>query len=171
MLGLKDMTGEHASADAVLAVTDEALKKMDKDWKSIIALVTDNPTVMQSLRKKAKEKNQWLITLPCFLHGLNTLIGKIVSHPEMKVAITKNAKIVTFFNASHYWGGQLETIARSLKVTRSLKTNTESRWYSLILQALSILDHWPALIQLCCRPDAQKKMKGLTPVSMVIKMH
>ncbi|KAF8512050.1 hypothetical protein JB92DRAFT_2830933 [Gautieria morchelliformis] len=120
MLGIKDMTGERASADTILDV-EEAIKKMEKDWPSIITLVTDNPTVMQA--------------------GLNTLIGKIVAHPEMKKVITKNDKIVTFFNASHYWGGQLDQIAISLKITQSLKTHMESWWYSLRLQALSVLEH------------------------------
>jgi hypothetical protein len=69
------------------------------------------------------------------------MIGKVVSHPEMKAVITKNAKIVGFFNASHYWGGQLNEAATSMKITRRLKTHTESRWYSLILQALSVLDN------------------------------
>jgi hypothetical protein len=65
MLGLKDMTGKHASANAILDVTEEAMKKMEKDWPSIIALVTDNPTVMQAVCKRAKDKSRWLMVSHC----------------------------------------------------------------------------------------------------------
>lgn len=75
---------------------------------------------------------------PCFLHNLNTILGKIVLYPAMKQVATKSARIVSYFNSTHYWGGQLDKEARSLKITRCLKTNTESRWYALILQALSV---------------------------------
>ena len=47
------------------------------------------------------------------MHGINTIIGKVVAFPSAKKAVSKNSRIVTFFNASHYWGGQLEEIASS----------------------------------------------------------
>ena len=72
---------------------------------------------------------------------MNTIIGKICAFPAMKATITKSARIVTYFNSSHYWGGQLESIAATQNVTHSLKTNTETQWYSLILQALSLQSH------------------------------
>jgi hypothetical protein len=59
------------------------------------------------------------------MHGINTIIGKVVSFPSAKETIAKNSRIVTFFNASHYWGGQLDEIASVKGVTRGLKTNTE----------------------------------------------
>jgi hypothetical protein len=119
-------------------------------------LTTDDPTVMQSFRRKFQSEFFWVIvssipvssypvncylfdqTLPCFLHGLNTIIGKIASHPAMKQVATKSARIVSYFNQSHYWGGQLDDEARGMNINRSMKTNTESRWYALILQAMSI---------------------------------
>jgi hypothetical protein len=50
------MTGEHTSADVILDVTEEAMKKMGKDWPSIIALVTDNPMAMEAVRKRDKDE-------------------------------------------------------------------------------------------------------------------
>lgn len=73
MLGLKDMTGARASAESVFDVTDEALHKMEKTWDSVIALVTDDPTVMQSLRRKAKEKHRWLIVSVLLDLGINPI--------------------------------------------------------------------------------------------------
>jgi len=72
------------------------------------------------------------------MHGVNTIIGKITTFPPIKATITKNSIIVSFFNSSHYWGGQLEELSKGKEVTRGMKTNTESWFYSLILQALSV---------------------------------
>ncbi|KAF8996511.1 hypothetical protein BDQ17DRAFT_1249710, partial [Cyathus striatus] len=49
--------------------------------------------------------------LPCFIHGVNTILGKVSSYASVKSLIKKNTKILTFFNASHYWGDQLEQLA------------------------------------------------------------
>lgn len=38
---------------------------------------------------------------------MNTAIGKITSHATMKPVVKANTQIVSFFNSSHYWGGQL----------------------------------------------------------------
>lgn len=59
----------------------------------------------------------------------------------MKAVITKATRIVSFFNTSHYWGGQLEQEAKKRDVTRGLKQNVETRWYSLALQAVSVEAH------------------------------
>jgi hypothetical protein len=67
------------------------------------------------------------------MHGINTIIGKVVSFPSGKETISKNSWIVTFFNSSHYWGSQLDEIAKGKGVTHGLKTNTELCFYVLIL--------------------------------------
>lgn len=72
---------------------------------------------------------------------MNTTIGKITSYESAKDTVTRNSKIVTFFNSSHYWGGQLDHIRKSLKITRGLRTNTESRFYALILQSQSVREN------------------------------
>ena len=38
-------------------------------------------------------------------------------------------------------GGQLDEAAQLMNILRSMKTHTESRWYSLILQALSVSNY------------------------------
>ncbi|EAU80430.2 hypothetical protein CC1G_13294 [Coprinopsis cinerea okayama7 len=101
----------------------------------------DNPTVMQSMRREFGEKYYWVQLLFCFLHVLNTIIGKISSFSEVKPIITKSARIVSFFNSSHYWGGQLREEAKKDNATQKLTTKTETWWYSLIQQCLSILSH------------------------------
>jgi len=65
------------------------------------------------------------------MHSINMIIGKIVSYPSVKKTITSNSQIVSFFNSSHYWGGQLEKISKENGITHGLKMNTESRFYAL----------------------------------------
>ena len=83
----------------------------------------------------------------------------------MKATITKNIRIVLYFQSSHYWGGQLEILAESKKVMRKFKTNTESRFYALIFQAFSVCEHRQALYKICSLEYAQRMIGGLTPIS------
>ncbi|KAH9904626.1 uncharacterized protein B0H18DRAFT_860212, partial [Fomitopsis serialis] len=165
VLGLEDLSGQRATADCILTVVDNALKKKEVSTRQVIALVTDNPTTMVAFRRKYQIMNPWTITLYCFLHGLNTIIGKIASHPVAKAAMTKNARLVSYFNQSHYWGGQLEEIALRLKITRGMKTNFPTRFYGLVLQAVSVQSYKATVQELCLREDAQRATRGLTPVS------
>jgi hypothetical protein len=156
VLSLEELTGIRGTADTYLETIQKAMKHNEiEEAKNIIALTTDDPSVMRAFRRKFKNIFFWVLVspsvdlservmtgvlqiFPCFLHNLNTIIGKIVSYPSMKQVATKSARIVYYFNSTHYWGGQLDKEAKSLNITRGLKTNTESRWYSLILQAISV---------------------------------
>lgn len=104
VLSLDELTGHRGSADKYLETVKKALKNMEiENGKNLIALTTDDPTVMQSFRCKFKSEYYWVIvsraryevwiypddynpnqTLACFLHGLNTIIRKIASYPTMK---------------------------------------------------------------------------------------
>ncbi|KAJ6460420.1 hypothetical protein C8R47DRAFT_947140, partial [Mycena vitilis] len=120
---------------------------------------------MQSFRRKFQAKFYWVLTFACFLHSLNTLVGEICSYPLIKKIIAKANRSATFFNGSHYWGGQLKDEAKRLSITRGLKKNCESRWYALILLCLSVTSHRQPLSIVCVRPDAQKRANGLSAVS------
>jgi hypothetical protein len=102
--------------------------------------------------------------LTCFMHGINTIVGKVVAWPTIKTTTTKNTRIVSFIRSSYYWGGQLNEVAKSKKVDHALKMNTESRFYALVLQAMSVCKHKAALTELCMHDDAQRSFHGLTPV-------
>ncbi|KDQ15260.1 hypothetical protein BOTBODRAFT_108857 [Botryobasidium botryosum FD-172 SS1] len=165
VLGLHDLTGSRASAEAIVDVVNKGINTMEIDVRRIIGAVTDDPTPMRLARRKLEEQYPWILTYPCILHKLNTIIGKMLAFPAMKNVIRQNAKIVSFFNGSHYWGGQLHTTATCLGVNQTLKTHTDSQWYSLVKQALSISEHRVALRQLCEHPDAQRKVGNFSPVS------
>ncbi|KAG2051180.1 hypothetical protein BDR06DRAFT_983641 [Suillus hirtellus] len=146
------MAAEVNQHPVVLSSADKLLEVSIGDGHNIIAVMTDNPTFY------------WVITLPCFLHGLNTIIGEICAHLFMKKNVTKATRVITFFNGSHYWGGQLKEQAKIDNVKRRLK-NCESHWYALILQSMSVRDHRKSLSHICLREDAQKKIGGLSPVA------
>ncbi|KAI6042900.1 hypothetical protein EDC04DRAFT_2878284 [Pisolithus marmoratus] len=160
------MAAEVNQYPVLLEVSELALKKMEiEDARNIIAVTMDNPTVMQSFPRKFQDKFNWVLAFLCFLHGINTIIGKICSFPWMKQNIAKVTKVVTFFNSSHYWGGQLKDQAARDNITHTLKQHCESCWYALILQAISVSEHRQPLTIICVHPDAMKKTNGLSPVA------
>ncbi|KAF8192079.1 ribonuclease H-like domain-containing protein [Pholiota molesta] len=166
ILSLEDMTGSRATADGIMDAAEKALQAMDlADGRNFIAMTTDNPTVMQAVRRKFQAKYFWILTFPCFLHQLNTLIGEILTYPAIKKVITQGTRIITFFNSSHYWGGQLRDEAKNCKVSRGLKKNCESRFYAITLLCGSVLENREPISRVCFRPDAQKKTNGLSPVA------
>ncbi|KAF9531576.1 hypothetical protein CPB83DRAFT_833272 [Crepidotus variabilis] len=165
MLGLEDLTGKRATADGLVELSKRALTKKTLDPRAILATCTDNPTTMQAFQRKFKEEYPWIIIFPCFMHSVNTIIGKITAYPPVKDAISKNTRIVSFFNSSHYWGGQLEIAADSRGIKQTLKTLTESRFYALVLLALSVREHRAALTEICNRDDAKRSIHGLSSVN------
>ncbi|KAJ7455724.1 hypothetical protein FB451DRAFT_1407561 [Mycena latifolia] len=76
------MTGNRGSANQYMETIVGGLQKMDMaDAKNVIALTMDSPKVMQPFRRKFQARFPWLFA--CFLHGLNTIIGKISAHVQM----------------------------------------------------------------------------------------
>ncbi|KAJ6602664.1 hypothetical protein DFH09DRAFT_1125301, partial [Mycena vulgaris] len=68
LISLDNMTGNRGSADQYLETITGGLKKMDiGDAKNVIALTTDNPTVMQSFRRKFQARFPWVLKTLHFL--------------------------------------------------------------------------------------------------------
>ena len=61
ILGLSELTGKRATADAVVNVCEENLAKMNINFDHIAAICTDNPTTMISARRKLINLNPALI--------------------------------------------------------------------------------------------------------------
>lgn len=64
------------------------------------------------------------------------------NHAVSKRIMKHNARLVSFFNGSHYWGGVLRDEAGHNGKDRKLITHTESRWYTNTLQAIIIRELW-----------------------------
>ncbi|KAK7008485.1 DUF659 domain-containing protein [Favolaschia claudopus] len=157
ILGLKDVTGQCGQATTILETAESAMADMGIENAScFLALVTDNPNVMKSFRKLFEKKYIWILILACFVHQLNTLIGEICQYLGAKKTIQLANKIVTFFNSSHFWGGQLKMVATAEEISRGLKSNCESRCVVL---------HQTPLGTLIARPDARKPTNGLSAIN------
>ncbi|KAF5337770.1 hypothetical protein D9758_016627 [Tetrapyrgos nigripes] len=153
VLCLEDMTADRASADCHVQSIKVGIEKMELDVKTIIAVTTDNPTVMQAARRKMEEEYIG------FSHS------RIVSYEPFKRILTGTARFVSYFNGSHFWGGQLEFAAKALGIKRGLETKTDTRWYSLSKQGLSVEEHKRPSRHVCIREDATKKTNGYSPVA------
>ncbi|KAJ3990836.1 ribonuclease H-like domain-containing protein [Lentinula boryana] len=165
VLGLRDLTGHRGNAAKIVETAQSCLTEMGVvDAGCLLAVVTDNPSVMQKFRKEIEQLYSWIITLACFCHLLNTTVGEILSYKPAKAQASRANRIVTFFNGSHFWGGQLKVLALADAITRGLKRNCESRWYALILLCLSVQAHRVPLNTLIARPDARKSQNGLSIV-------
>lgn len=158
-MGLEDMTAKRADGEAVKVVVENAMEYMQLEADQTVALVTDDPTMMRKTRRRWEETYPFAVvralqlhpmvmvltdassqTFACVLHLSNTGVGHVCAHPSLKEVISHNIKIVTFFRSSHYWGGQLLMVAEGLGVSEQLQTHSDSRWYTLVLQAMSIRD-------------------------------
>ncbi|KAF8989581.1 hypothetical protein BDQ17DRAFT_1393275 [Cyathus striatus] len=117
IIGLKELTG--------------ALDQRSINLKCIIAVCTDNLTTMQAFHCKWTVEYSWILQLPCIMHGINTIMGKLIS---------KNVKI-------------LEELAKEYNVTQGLRKNTETRFYAIILQAISLQEHKQILYKLVLELD------------------
>ncbi|CDO76419.1 hypothetical protein BN946_scf184925.g6 [Trametes cinnabarina] len=98
------------------------------------------------------------------LHTLFVWLTVVLLAFQIQSSSSINVKIVSFFNSSHYWGGQLDIIRVQLKLKSKLKMHTTTRWYSLILQAMSVQKHWYALIELYLHDDAQHSLNGYSVI-------
>lgn len=69
VLGLKDMTGVRATSDNILEHAAIGVLKRNglEDAKNLIALTTDNPTVMRSFRGKFKNLFKWVLVSNLFV--------------------------------------------------------------------------------------------------------
>ncbi|KAF9232025.1 hypothetical protein BU15DRAFT_55483, partial [Melanogaster broomeanus] len=62
VLSLEDMTGNRGNADNLVSITQKAMSKMEiGDGKNVIAITTDNPTVMQAYRRKLQALFPWIL--------------------------------------------------------------------------------------------------------------
>ncbi|KAJ3734910.1 ribonuclease H-like domain-containing protein [Lentinula guzmanii] len=148
VLGLRDLTGHRGNAAKIVETAQSCLKEMGVvDAGCLLAVVTDNPS-----------------TLACFCHLLNTTVGEILSYKPAKAQVSRINCIVTFFNGSHFWGGQLKVLALADAITQGLKQNCESQWYALIIFCLSVQAHRVPLNTLIARPDARKSQNRLSIV-------
>jgi hypothetical protein len=97
------------------------------------------------------------------------MIGEICLYSVMKTIVSKSSRVVTFFNGSHYWGGQLQEEAKRYNIRQGLKKNCESRWYALILHCISVERSMLPLRTICIHPEAEKRVGTLSAVNADVR--
>ena len=61
ILSLDELTGQRGNAEKILETAVGAITKSEIPLRHILAIVTDNPSVMRSMRKKFIEKYPWAL--------------------------------------------------------------------------------------------------------------
>lgn len=61
VLSLEDMTGRRGSAVNILKSVTDGMSRMELPAQNCIAITTDNPTVMASVRSKFAADNYWIL--------------------------------------------------------------------------------------------------------------
>jgi len=98
---------ERPSADQIKSQLFEVLTRLDISTKSILAITTDTPQVMEKLRRVISNEHPNILGIKCALHILNLAIQRALKHDAMLDVFKKNQTIVNFFRSSHYWLGRL----------------------------------------------------------------
>jgi len=129
---------ERPSADQIKSQLFEVLTRLDISTKSILAITTDTPQVMEKLRRVISNEYPNILGIKCALHILNLAIQRALKHDAMLDVFKKNQTIVNFFRSSHYWLGRLRDWMGENGIRKGLKTYTATRWYSAIQVAMSV---------------------------------
>ncbi|CAG8737922.1 14122_t:CDS:2, partial [Cetraspora pellucida] len=99
--------------------------------KNVIAVVTDNASNMDRMRRLLNEEYPNIIPIRCCLHVFNLIVKDISSFPSVIAICKKNQKLVNFFNSSHIWHRELQNWKEKKGITHFLSTFCETRWFSL----------------------------------------
>jgi hypothetical protein len=107
----------------------------------VAAIVTDNPKVMISARKKlvAMNNHKHILPLRCMMHGFALILTTALGHPWAKQHVSSAQKIVTFMNASHRPLATVRKFAKQYDVRTGLKTSNTTRINSVHIMLGSVL--------------------------------
>ena len=157
VLALVDLSAHIHSAEFLIDRLEMVLNKASTTFNiaaKIVAIVTDNPNVMQKLRNLfiAKPIYQHILPFRCFAHAINLIAGKflfssfvdkrltilcqclgdIVKHSTAFRIISKIATVTSYLNKSHLFKAKLKEESIRLKCNKeTLDTIVATRWTSV----------------------------------------
>ncbi|BBN12301.1 hypothetical protein MPTK1_5g18930 [Marchantia polymorpha subsp. ruderalis] len=108
VLEINDLSAQRHNADFRKQELVEVLKLNGINTSSVIACVTDNPSVMVKMRNDLKADFPNIIPIRCCLHAFNLLIKDITAFPSLLVTCKSNQQLVNFFLSSHIWQNVLQ---------------------------------------------------------------
>jgi hypothetical protein len=142
ILKLDDITTiRHSSAEMAKSIKDHAGDYFDLiDPKQVIAIVTDNPSVMVSMRTMIKDEFPNVIGVPCVLHVVNLMLKDTLGIAAITPVVDKIKTIANFFKAG-FWQVQALEWGKSNNVTHGFVTHVETRWYSMAKVCKSVVSY------------------------------
>lgn len=158
VLALIDLSAYSHTAEFLLGRLEMVLNRASTTFNiivKIVAIVTDNPSVMQKLRDLfiSKPDRQHILSFRCFAHAVNLIAGKdalclryptsheqrlfsvvgdVVKHSFAARVISKISTVTCYFNKSHAFKAKLKEESLRLKSNKeTLDTIVVTRWTSV----------------------------------------
>ncbi|CAG8441495.1 5717_t:CDS:2 [Cetraspora pellucida] len=131
VLDILDLSAHHHTSDFLKNKVKDVLSNNGIKMSSTIAVITDNASNMDKMRRLLNEEYSNIIPIRCCLHVFNLIVKDIVSFYSTASVCKKNQKLVNFFNSSHIWRRELQNWQKNQGINHSLATFCETRWYSL----------------------------------------
>ncbi|CAF1661653.1 unnamed protein product, partial [Adineta ricciae] len=137
VLSLVDLSAYSHTAEFLLERLEIVLRRASTTFniaEKIVAIVTDNPNVMEKLRNLfiAKPAYRHILDFRCFAHAINLIAVDVVKHSTAFRIISKITTITSYSNHSHAFKAKLKEESMRLKCNKeTLDTIVVTRWTSV----------------------------------------
>ena len=142
-IGIKDISDIRHSVVNLKELTLSIMKIYDLEFgKHIIAVVTDNPNPMVSLKEELiVVSDNSIFSVKCGLHIYNLIIKYIMSYKDSLPILQIGCKILNFVLKSPIWCSTMRDIQKEHNISNFLNSYTAIRFYS-IGNTLKALDNF-----------------------------
>ena len=166
-----DTSSRASTGGELLSLVRNSLKKWMTKYHGIDAVVTDNASNMRLMKEylaSASSDNEEtpsiepqstseILIVPCFAHVLNLLLKSILCHSRCRSVLKDANEVVSHFRNNSYWSWKMEQLERQYKVSHSLQTYSETRWYSAVNMLRTLADHEP-IFRHIADPEVEDKL-------------
>ncbi|CAG8658548.1 7362_t:CDS:2 [Cetraspora pellucida] len=97
ILDIIDLSANHHTTVFLQKKIEKVLELNSVSINSVIACVTDNPSVMIKMKNDFKNKYPNIIPIHCCLHSFNLIAKDISSYQPLLAVIKNNQKLINFF--------------------------------------------------------------------------
>jgi hypothetical protein len=131
-LALEDYSQYVHSASFLMGKIKDVLNKFNLKWEQFVAVTTDNPTVMKSLREKVVvSSNDTIDSFGCALHLFSLITGSILEIQPFFHFFSACKNLVHFVHKSPRWNHAIKHDG----ISHELDSFVETRWYSSNIKA------------------------------------
>ncbi|CAG8615544.1 223_t:CDS:2 [Cetraspora pellucida] len=138
IINIIDLSAERHRGLFIKNQTIDMLIRNGFQMSSAIACITDNLSIMKSMKNLLEEQYPNIIPIRCCLHAFNLIIKNIAGFTNIASICKKNQKLVNFFTSSHIWLQVLKNWQKEQDIHHFLSTFCETRWYFLAKICLGV---------------------------------